>query len=542
MALYFNDEWRSVTFLGTFVKFLTILELFSPEASQSIVATSPMAPEFKKIDATLNCHLYGDFEMRERDGLLGGVPGGFLGTLRRSLRGDLPSPLAFALGALGALLLGEDAEVFQSGLLGHEFSVVLEEHLGGVACLQGNLSSRLGDGQAVGAERVTEPIVDKFDQRLPLGIDQLGGGILEELGEVELVADIGEDRTGFLEAGFEPCLQGGDDRSQSAGSRLGLILAYLDDPLVEPDVFPLQAEDFDGPESRESPKGNEGDKPLLDILQQGAELIRGIDPDVPSLVIIAGRKLRLGLLPSGEVLLVPRIGEEGQEGHAVVVLGASARLLHAGEPVIDVVGPDTSDLAFEGSRGLLELRLEIEDVATRFSAFDRLQELGREFRESNRGEGASAIFLFEVLCVELRGGNDGATPKQFVRLRKLSDGLGDGYFQRGEDIHRIVDGGGFLRREGGHMGYARGQGLDDFPGSRLGRLKGLVFDQPALSFGVVCGYEFAITGIVNRNAGCLLLDDLHRPTLFRLCCIPGSFHAPIVTFLLPLGQIASSSL
>jgi len=46
----------------------------------------------------------------------------------------MPYPLLGTF-TLGALLLGEDAEVFLSGLLGHELPVVLEEHLGGVACL-----------------------------------------------------------------------------------------------------------------------------------------------------------------------------------------------------------------------------------------------------------------------------------------------------------------------------------------------------------------------------------------------------------------------
>lgn len=102
----------------------------------------------------------------------------------------------FAL-TLRSLLLGEDSEVFLRCFLGHQFPVVLEEHLGGVACLQGNLSSRLGDGQPVGAEGVTESIVNEGDQGCTLGIDQLGGSILEELGEVELIADAGEDRTGL---------------------------------------------------------------------------------------------------------------------------------------------------------------------------------------------------------------------------------------------------------------------------------------------------------------------------------------------------------
>lgn len=121
-------------FLGTLDKFLTILELFSSEASQSIGATSPMAPEFKKIDASLNCHLYGVLEIRE-GGLLGGVPGGFLGTLGGGLRGGFPGTLAFALGTLGGLLLGENVEVILRSLLSHELPVVLEEHFGGVARL-----------------------------------------------------------------------------------------------------------------------------------------------------------------------------------------------------------------------------------------------------------------------------------------------------------------------------------------------------------------------------------------------------------------------
>ena len=127
-------------------------------------------------------------------------------------------------------------------------------------------------------------------------------------------------------------------------------------------------------------------------------------------------------------------------------------------------------------------------------------------------------------------------------LRKLPDGIGEGDFQRGEHIHRIVDGGGFLWGESGHMGYPCGQGLDDLLGSCLGCLQGLELDQLSLPLGVVGGYESATTGIVNRNAGGLFLDDLHRPTSLRLRCNTGSFHAPIVTFLLPLGQIASSSL
>jgi len=48
-----------------------------------------------------------------------------------SLRRILPGTFAFAL---GAFLFGEDSEVFLCGLLGHELPVVLEEHLGGVAC------------------------------------------------------------------------------------------------------------------------------------------------------------------------------------------------------------------------------------------------------------------------------------------------------------------------------------------------------------------------------------------------------------------------
>ena len=80
-----------------------------------------------------------------------------------SLRSGLPGNLAFTLEALVALYFRNDAEVFLCGLLGHEFAVVLEEHLGGVACLEGDLSCRLGDGQAVGAEGVTEAIVDERD-------------------------------------------------------------------------------------------------------------------------------------------------------------------------------------------------------------------------------------------------------------------------------------------------------------------------------------------------------------------------------------------
>jgi hypothetical protein len=67
-------------------------------------------------------------------------------------------------------------------------------------------------------------------------------------------------------------------------------------------------------------------------------------------------------------------------------------------------------LALEDPGGLLELRLEIEDVAARFGFLDRVQELGREFRECYWGEGTPAVFLFEVLGVELSGRNDGATP------------------------------------------------------------------------------------------------------------------------------------
>lgn len=144
--------------------------------------------------------------------------------------------------------------------------------------------------------------MDECHQGLSLRIDQLGGGILEELGEVELITDTGEDRTG-LGSGFEPSLQCRDDGCQSAGGGLGLVLANLDDSFVEPDVLPLQPEDLNGPESRKSAQGDEWYKPLLDILQQGAELVRGIDPDVTTLVIIAGGKLRLGLLPTGRCFL-----------------------------------------------------------------------------------------------------------------------------------------------------------------------------------------------------------------------------------------------
>ena len=74
-----------------------------------------------------------------------------LGTCRRAscasenfdkvgLRRCPPGTSAFALGTLRPLLAGEDAEVFLRCLLGHQFPVVLEEHLGGIPSLQGNLS------------------------------------------------------------------------------------------------------------------------------------------------------------------------------------------------------------------------------------------------------------------------------------------------------------------------------------------------------------------------------------------------------------------
>jgi hypothetical protein len=47
--------------------------------------------------------------------------------------------------------------------------------------------------------------MDECDQALALCIEQLGGGILEKLGEVELISDAREDRAGFG-SGFEPCL------------------------------------------------------------------------------------------------------------------------------------------------------------------------------------------------------------------------------------------------------------------------------------------------------------------------------------------------
>ena len=343
-----------------------------------------------------------------------------LGTCRRAswasenfpeggLRRSLPGPLGFTFGTLGALLLREDAEVFLCGLLGHELPVVLEEHLGGVPRLQGDLSCRLGNGQPVRAEGVTEAIVDEGHQGLVLGVDQLGGGILEELGEVELVTDAGKDRTG-LGSGLQPCLKCGNDGSQSPGGGLGLVLTDLNDPLIEPDVLPLQPEDLDGPETRKPSQSNEGDKPLLDVLQQSAELVGGVDPYIASLIIVAGGELRLSLLPSGEVLLIPRVGEEGQQGHPVVVLGTPRGLLHTREPLVDVISPDTPDLALKDPRGLLELRFEVEDVAARFGALDGLQKLGREFREGDRGEGTPAVFLFEMFCVELGGRNNGATP------------------------------------------------------------------------------------------------------------------------------------
>ena len=182
--------------------------------------------------------------------LLGGLPSDQLGPLCRDLRSGLPGPLAFTLGALVSLYFRKDAEEFLRGLLGHEFTVVLEEHLWGVACLEGNLSCRLGDGQAVGAEGVTEAIVDEREQRLALSIDQLGGGVLEELGEVELVTDAGEDWAG-LASRLQPSLQSGDNGCEPPCGCLGLVLTNLNDPLVEPDVFPLQAENLNRPQSGE---------------------------------------------------------------------------------------------------------------------------------------------------------------------------------------------------------------------------------------------------------------------------------------------------
>ena len=100
--------------------------------------------------------------------------------------------------------------------------------------------------------------MDEMHEPFALGVDKFFRGCLEEALKTKLIRDTGEDWTGFLDMGFEPCLQGGEDRCQATGSSLGLVLADLDDTFVEPDVLPVQAKDLDGSKPCKSTQCHKG--------------------------------------------------------------------------------------------------------------------------------------------------------------------------------------------------------------------------------------------------------------------------------------------
>ena len=170
------------------------------------------------------------------------------------------------------------------------------------------------------------------------------------------------------------------------------------------------------------------------------------------------------LSPLGRCLLSLAYEKEGQEGHAIVVLRATAGLCHARQPCIDVVRSYLSDLTRERSSRPFELGIQVDYVSFRFLSPDRGHEFFSQLWEANRRQCTSALFFFQVPCIKLRGVKDGLTRKDFVRFCKLSGSFCESNTSRSQSIRRVINGGGLLGGEGSDMGNAGRQLFDDLLG------------------------------------------------------------------------------